>query len=225
MEVRNQLQTLQDVFSSMQYWGTSVSLKTWFDEDHVLRFFMTNGPVNNKKPPLPPESPGSQTVDGSLSRVSSSTPKKNGQSPPSPKTARHQLPADSLNVSIMEPECNVEDTNEDAAVPNVSTRNRFECLSDVDQQIAEHIVQHQPKDTQTEIQNETKATQYVSHCANWRRNCSNVDNLIPRFQLCKPCFQYLQPKTYEDMDPFKPPHKMTKSYKKYLYMENQIRPW
>ena len=225
-EEKSLLQSLCDQFLSMQYSGTSVSLKCWFDGNQKLRFYMTNGPCKNKSEPTTPSSPALKTCGGGGLSSTTLSRASNGSRPfpPSPEVAPYDPPAEPLNVSIIENDRNTCSKNEADTIPNIPTMNRFEILMTEDDPQLGKPVELLPKHTQTETQTRTKESQYVARCENWDRNCHNVDDLIPRLQMCKTCCEKLLPKTYAELDPFRPTDKMRKSYKKWLYMNNQIGP-
>ena len=223
-EERSILQSLCDQFLSMQHSGTSVSLKCWFDGNQKLRFFMTNGPYKNRSQPTPPRSTALETCGGLSSTAFSRAPSGSRPFPPSPEVVRNEPPVNPLNVSIIEDERNTCE-DETTAVPNVPTMNRFEILmKDDDTQLDEPVSAGLlPNYTQTdETQTLTKETQYIAaRCANWKSDCRNVDNLIPRLQMCETCFKDLLPYTY--MELFWSTDKTNKNFEKWLNLKNQNR--
>ena len=133
MDPKELLQTLNDFFISTQFYDKSVTLKTWFDKDCQLRFFITNTPPRrpnylNTRTQVQTRLPNNTET---CSRSSSTC------SPSTPETARTNLHTNPLNVSIIEDERIVSDTNE-ISTPNIPTTNRFECLMSCESEPTRH---------------------------------------------------------------------------------------
>ena len=147
MDPNEFLQHISAIFLSTQYYDTGTTMKTWFDKNNNLQFFITNTPARRPSRPSTHPPTNSAIRNGFAPETPTSTPSAslyiNNHSARPDRTPNeqincsnsvHELGISNENVlaeTIAENEPDLPDV-EVITLPNVSTKNRFDVLMSIE---------------------------------------------------------------------------------------------